>query len=253
MEVVPVTLELIVCISSVRLLLPGDLMPLDNRQNVFKMIQIEQNLKASKQELKKAKSLLQLDELKRRKRVLRRLGYADPQDVITFKGRVACEISAADELVLTEMLFNGTFNDLTVSQCTALLSCLVFQENAELPKLIEELTGILRQMQEIARRIAKVTLEAKLPVDENEYVESFKPHLMDVVYSWTNGASFANICEMTQIFEGSIIRCMRRLEELLREMCSASKAMGSADLENKFSEGVRRIKRDIIFAASLYL
>jgi len=28
------------------------------------------------------------------------------------KGRVACEISTGDELLLTEMIFNGAFNEL---------------------------------------------------------------------------------------------------------------------------------------------
>ena len=37
-------------------------------------------------------------------------------------------LPSADELVLTEMIFNGVFNDLTVEQCPALLSCFVFQE-----------------------------------------------------------------------------------------------------------------------------
>ena len=36
---------------------------------------------------------------------------------------------------------------------------------------------------------------------------------------------------------GSVIRCMRRLEELLRQMCQASKAIGNTELENKFAEG----------------
>lgn len=30
---------------------------------------------------------------------------------------------------------------------------------------------------------------------------------------------------------------MRRLEELIREMCSAAKAIGNSDLEKKFAEG----------------
>lgn len=60
----------------------------------FFHFQTEQELKMAKEELKKAKSLLQLDELKCRKRVLRRLEYCNSQDVITLKGRVACEISA---------------------------------------------------------------------------------------------------------------------------------------------------------------
>ena len=46
---------------------------------------------------------------------------------------------------------------------------------------------------------------------------------------------------------------MRRLEELLRQMVQAAKGIGNTDLENKFSEGIRLMKRDIVFAASLYL
>ena len=57
-----------------------------------------QEIKEKKKELKKARQVIQLDELKARKRVLRRLGYSTPADVIETKGRVACEISTADEV-----------------------------------------------------------------------------------------------------------------------------------------------------------
>jgi ATP-dependent RNA helicase DOB1 len=46
---------------------------------------------------------------------------------------------------------------------------------------------------------------------------------------------------------------MRRLEELLRELTVAAKAIGNAELEAKFADGITKIKRDIVFAASLYL
>lgn len=317
MQVVPVMLHLLTSISSVRLYIPKDLRPFDNRQLMLKSIQevqkrfpdgvplldpiddmgikdpalkkviqkveafehrmyshplhsdpnlesvyslcekkalIAADVRTAKRELKKARTVLQMDQLKCRKRVLRRLGFASPSDVIEMKGRVACEISSADELLLTEMVFNGLFNDLTVEQATALLSCFVFQENAsEMPKLTEQLAAPLRQMQECAKRIAKVSADAKLEVDEETYLNQFKPHLMDVIYAWANGATFAQICKMTDVFEGSIIRCMRRLEEVLRQMCSAAKAIGNTELENKFAEGITKIKRDIVFAASLYL
>ena len=35
---------------------------------------------------------------------------------------------SGDELLLTEMIFNGAFNDLSVEQCVALMSCFVFEE-----------------------------------------------------------------------------------------------------------------------------
>lgn len=46
---------------------------------------------------------------------------------------------------------------------------------------------------------------------------------------------------------------MRRLEEMLRQLVQASKNIGNTDLENKFSEAIKLMKRDIVFAASLYL
>jgi ATP-dependent RNA helicase DOB1 len=116
-----------------------------------------------------------------------------------------------------------------------------------------ELQAPLKQMQDFARRIAKVSKECKMEIDEDDYVEKFKPTLMDVVLKWCKGATFLQICQITDVFEGNIIRCMRRLEELLRQMVQASKTIGNTDLENKFSEAIRLIKRDIVFAASLYL
>jgi hypothetical protein len=50
-------------------------------------------------------------------------------------------------------------------------------------------------MQEIARRIAKVCKESKLPIVEEEYVQSFKVELMDAVVQWCRGASFSDICK----------------------------------------------------------
>ena len=75
------------------------------------MLQVEKkqkvlhDIKDKKKELKKAKQVIQLDELKARKRVLRRLGYATAADVIETKGRVACEISTADEVNNTLLIF----------------------------------------------------------------------------------------------------------------------------------------------------
>ena len=148
-----------------------------------------------------------MEELKCMKRVLRRLGYCTASDVIEIKGRIACELSSADELLLTEMMFNGLFNEMSPPLVAAILSCFVCTEKSnEMPKLTDQLSGSLRQMQDMARRIAKVSREAKLEMEEDSYVEKFKPFMMDIVHEWCKGASFLSICKMTDMFEGSIIR-----------------------------------------------
>jgi superfamily II RNA helicase len=59
--------------------------------------------------------------------------------------------------------------------------------------------------------------------------------------------------KMTDVYEGSLIRLFRRLEELLRQMAQAAKVMGSDELSAKFEESLSKIRRDIVAAQSLYL
>lgn len=67
------------------------------------------------------------------------------------------------------------------------------------------------------------------------------------------GENFEAVCRKTDIFEGSIIRATRRLDELMSEIASAARVIGDVGLEEKFKESTATIKRDIMFAASLYI
>ncbi len=55
----------------------------------------------------------------------------DEEGIVTLKGRAACEIDTADELLTTEMMFNGTFNGLDKHQLVSLVSCLVPGEKSQ--------------------------------------------------------------------------------------------------------------------------
>ncbi|CAI5760464.1 unnamed protein product [Candida verbasci] len=215
---------------------------------------IEKKIKELKEKILEAEAVIQLDDLRHRKRVLRRLGFTTQNDIIELKGRVACEISTGDELLLTELIFNGNFNDLTSEQCAALLSCFVFQERAkETPRLKPELAEPLKLMQEMASKVAKVSRECKIEIIEKDYVESFRPELMEVVYSWCKGGTFTQICKMTDVYEGSLIRMFRRLEELIRQLVMAAKTIGNNELELKMEKCLELVHRDIVSAGSLYL
>ncbi|KZT08888.1 antiviral helicase [Laetiporus sulphureus 93-53] len=219
-------------------------------------VQCQERIRELKKNIQATRDVVQMEELKSRKRVLRRLGFITSSDTVDTKGRVACEISTGDEILLTELIFNGVFNTLSPEQCAGLLSCFVFTEKSEqVTKLGQELAQPLRVMQEIARRIAKVSIESKLTMVEDEYVQSFKVELMDAVVQWCRGASFAEICKLTDQFEGNIIRVFRRLQELIRQMSQAAKAIGNLELEEKFGKASEMLERpnSVIFCSSLYL
>ena len=56
------------------------------------------------------------------------------------------------------------------------------QEEVQLKR---DLTQPLTQLQETSRSIAEIQRECKLDVDTDQYVESFKPFLMDVINAWS--------------------------------------------------------------------
>lgn len=98
--------------------------------------------------------------------------YITSDDVVELKGKVACEISSANELTLSELMFNGVFKDIKVEEIVSLLSCFVWQEKLQdAAKPREELELLFIQLQDTARRVAKVQLECK--VSTNFYLPKF--------------------------------------------------------------------------------
>ena len=57
----------------------------------------------------------------------------------------------------------------------------------------------------------------------------------------------------TDFAEGSIVRSITRLDELCRDVQKAAVVMGNPALFRKMAVASTLIKRDIVFAASLYI
>lgn len=235
--------------------------PLHKSQDVHQMKSFQRKAEVNHeiQQLKSKMRESQLqkfrDELTNRSRVLKKLGHIDSEGVLQLKGRAAAQIDTGDELLVTELMFNGTFNDLDHHQVAALASCFIPGDKSnEQINLRTELAKPLQQLQDSARKIAEIQHECKLEVNVEEYVEStVRPYLMDVIYCWSKGANFSDVIQMTDIFEGSVIRLARRLDEFLNQLKGAANAVGETDLENKFSDASASLRRGIMFANSLYL
>lgn len=210
-----------------------------------------------RKEARSCQTMVMKDELKKMKRVLKHLGHVDVDGVIQTKGRTACEINTANELVVVELVFSGIFNDLNVEQCVALLSCMTFDEKVKDDDPTQGLKSFLsnpyHKLQECTRTVAKAETVCKIDVDEEEMVGKINPGMMEPVFAWCKGAKFVDVQKLTGSFEGTTIRVLRRLEELIRQLTSASKAIGNHELQTKFEKGSELIKRDIVFCSSLYL
>ncbi|EFN51100.1 hypothetical protein CHLNCDRAFT_141429 [Chlorella variabilis] len=215
---------------------------------------LHEAVRTAKKECKAAAALICHEDLKARKRVLSRLDYLDRSGVVTLKGRFAAELSTGDELVLTEMVFAGVFQDMSLEQLCALISCFIWREKSETGnKVRPDLEAPYGSLRAAARKVARAAADCKMEMDVEEYVDSFRPDMMESVAGWCQGLSFAELLKRTEVFEGSLVRAIRRLEELLRQVAGVLKAVGEAGLGERFEAAIARIKRDIVFAASLYL
>ncbi|AFZ79424.1 DEAD/DEAH box helicase domain containing protein [Theileria equi strain WA] len=205
-------------------------------------------------EIQKSHQIVMKDELRRMKGVLRALNYVDENGIVTIKGRIACEINATDELVVAELFLRNFFENMQPEYICAALSCLVIDERKDenLPTDLKLLEGFTK-IQQVAGDIANVMCDNEMDVNPGAFVGKFKPSLMTVVWRWAKGDTFTDILSESAVFEGSVIRCIRRLEELLRQLACASRNIGNLSMEQVFITCINKLKKGIAFTSSLYL
>jgi len=95
-----------------------------------------------------------------------------------------------------------------------------------------------KQLTDIVKKILKISIESKLELEEETYIESFRKQLVNAMYAWGSGEPFSNICKLTSMYEGSIIRVIKNIDELLKQLVNAVHVIGDVELENKFKEGI---------------
>ncbi|KAF7716228.1 Antiviral helicase [Penicillium ucsense] len=218
--------------------------------------QVKENISQLKQ-LMSDQNLQLLPDYEQRIQVLRELGFVDDQSRVQLKGKVACEIHSADELVLTELVLENVLAEYEPEEIVALLSAFVFQEKTESQPT---LTPRLQKGQEAIVRIAEKVNNFQVlhqviqsTEDSNDFVSSPRFGLAEVVYEWAKGMSFNRITDLTDVMEGTIVRTITRLDETCREVKNAAKLVGDPNLYTKMQQAQELIKRDVIFAASLYM
>ncbi|KAI1825859.1 DSHCT domain-containing protein [Xylaria intraflava] len=198
-----------------------------------------------------------LPDYEQRIEVLKDLSFVDVDTRILLKGKVACEIHSADELVLTELILENVLADYEPAEIAALLSAFVFQEKTQSePNLTSKLERGMKTIIEISERVNTVQTDRQViqnTEDSNDFVSQRRFGLMEVVYEWARGMSFKNITDLTDVLEGTIVRTITRLDETCREVKNAARIIGDPELYQKMQAAQEMIKRDITAVASLYM
>ena len=214
-------------------------------------------------ELNLLNKLVLNEELINMKKVLTRLNYLDKNNLVTFKGQIACYITSGDTIILTEILFNGFLNGMTENDIGVILSCFVrgegviFKKDKQIVEEDKHLMKLYTDLKNIIESIVDIYIEYKINIkDKEEYIKQFRYDLMKSILYWINGEkTFAEICDekISDIYEGSLVRTIRRLDELIKELILCADLLGNNNLKEKLENISKKIKRGIPFTASLYL
>uniref|UniRef100_A0A2K6TTG7 Superkiller complex protein 2 n=1 Tax=Saimiri boliviensis boliviensis TaxID=39432 RepID=A0A2K6TTG7_SAIBB len=201
-------------------------------------------------------SLLLLPEYHQRVEVLRTLGYVDEAGTVKLAGRVACAMSS-HELLLTELMFDNALSTLRPEEIAALLSGLVCQSNPPGDPLQQALTSPsslqgIERVRAVAKRIGEVQVACGLNQTVEEFVGELNFGLVEVVYEWARGMPFSELAGLSGTPEGLIVRCIQRLAEMCRSLRGAARLVGEPVLGAKMETAATLLRRDIVFAASLY-
>jgi len=116
--------------------------PNDALELVREKLSLERECQALTTKKQALKAAVMQKDLKEMRRVLERLSMVDADGVVLDKERVAAVITAGDELVMTEMMYDGVLKNLTPRQIAVMITVFVCDEGGkDKPDIIEDLAG----------------------------------------------------------------------------------------------------------------
>jgi antiviral helicase SKI2 len=205
-------------------------------------------------------NLSQMPDFDSRVKVLQELGYIDTKKTVQLKGKVACELNSCDCLMVTELIFDNFLTPLAPEEIICVLSSFVCQEKnvatseEEEEQKLQFIRVAEQRLVSLATRLGELQVKYGIDTTPADYAKSvLNFSMMTVAYEWACGVPFGDICKMTSILEGSIVRTIVQLEQACREVRDAARVIGDFTLFTKMEQCSIKIKRDIVFAGSLYV
>ncbi|HNX68075.1 MAG TPA: DEAD/DEAH box helicase [Candidatus Omnitrophota bacterium] len=174
--------------------------------------------------------------------LLKEMGYVS-DGKLSAKGEFAASVFGY-ELLLSEMYTDGTLEKLDESQLNVFLAGLIFEprKGDEPPRLAKHHEDLLKTTQHYHRMIHK--WESNFRV--RPYTKPPHFHLAKAVDAWTRGQPFDKVRQLISEDEGSLVRYLRMVIQLLRELAHAPHA--SESFKTKARKARELIDRDVVDA-----
>lgn len=185
----------------------------------------------------------QQDQIAARLNMLGTLGYIEDEKLLP-RGNTASHIYGY-ELQLTQLLYQGFFEQLTEDEINCLMITIVSEPRKDgyFKKLKDK--KLLAILSDATNEIMDIRmLESKLKV--GELVPFLETRLCTAMLAWSRGCEFDKLTEYADIDAGDFVRSFRLVIDQLRQIRRAM--TGHTALTDKLNRCIGKINRDVVDA-----
>jgi len=174
--------------------------------------------------------------------VLQEYGYLK-DDYPTEEGITISQIRSENELFLARIIFSNVLEGLTPAELASVICAITTEDMradlySQLP-LSPTVRKRLNKIKDIRRDLDKK--QKDYDVEDPMYINGFYSPLIEM---WTNGAEWDSIIDEVDMGEGDIVRCFKRVIDVLRQFCTISNIPD--DLAFTAREAINLIQRSPI-------
>ena len=143
------------------------------------------------------------------------------EDYPTEKGITISQIRSENELFLAQVIFSGVLEGLTPAELASVVCAITTEDMradlySQLP-LSKNVRKRLNKIKDIRRDLDKK--QKNYDVEDPMYINGFYSPLIEM---WANGAEWDAIVDELYMGEGDIVRCFKRVIDVLRQFCTIS-------------------------------
>jgi ATP-dependent RNA helicase HelY len=150
---------------------------------------------------------------------LRALGFIDPDDQLTIKGRLLRSIFHPAGITIVELMMSGTLNELSANELAEVCSWFTFDNDRRLNNrnvVHARLVKVRRELWQIAQHVRGIEERADI-----NPTPGIVPEFHGIALAWSRGTSLNGLLRRIDLAEGDILMILNQTIDLLHQLQSA--------------------------------
>jgi superfamily II RNA helicase len=196
-------------------------------------------------------------------RILLEYGYINnieslTRESVSVKGIIASEINECNEILLTELIYNGYLDGIGYKDIGAILA--MFADSRPVKSSNDSNHTDAFKPSKYVKQIDFIEDTANnwrnTEITNKVYINSkwdINTYLMEGTYKWLDGSKFEEITQEYSLFEGNLIKDFIKIYNLSAEVERVAEILSKSDLQIEAAKIRQYIIRDIVNIESLYV